>query len=155
MNLRAMETMRRAFGTLVGLSDHSLGIHIPVAASALGACVVEKHYTLSRALKGPDHPFAIEPAELRELVRQVREAEAALGDGRKTGPAPEEWEMHQKARRSLVAARAIPRGTPIEREMLSIKRPGFGIKPKFLDIVVGRVAKVDIEEDTVLTWEMV
>ena len=155
INLRAMETMRRAFGTLVGLSDHTLGIHVAVAGAALGACVIEKHYTLSRSLKGPDHPFAIEPGELRELVRQVREVEAALGDGRKLGPAPEEMEMHQKARRSLVAARAIPKGAHIERDMLTIKRPGFGIKPKYLDLVVGRVAKVAIEEDTVLTWEMV
>jgi len=155
INLRAMETMRRAFGTLVGLSDHSLGIHISVAAPAVGACVIEKHYTLSRSLKGPDHPFAIEPAELRELVRQVREVEAALGDGRKLGPAPDELEMHQKARRSLVAACAIPKGTRLERDMVTIKRPGFGIKPKHLDLLVGRVAKQDIEEDTVLTWEMV
>ena len=155
INLRAMETMRRAFGTLVGLSDHSLGIHISVAAPAIGACVIEKHYTLSRSLKGPDHPFAIEPAELRELVRQVREVEAALGDGRKLGPAPDELEMHQKARRSLVAACAIPKGTRLERDMVTIKRPGFGIKPKHLDLLIGRVAKQDIEEDTVLTWEMV
>ena len=155
INLRAMETMRRAFGTLVGLSDHTLGIHVAVAGAALGAAVIEKHYTLSRSLKGPDHPFAIEPGELRELVRQVREVEAALGDGRKLGPAPEEAEMHQKARRSLVAARAIPKGARIEPDMLTIKRPGYGIKPKHLDLVVGRVAKVAIEEDTVLTWEMV
>ena len=155
INLRAMETMRRAFGTLVGLSDHTVGIHISVAAPAVGACVIEKHYTLSRSLKGPDHPFAIEPAELRELVWQVREVEAALGDGRKLGPAPDELEMHQKARRSLVAACAIPKGTRVERDMVTIKRPGFGIKPKHLDLVVGRVAKQDIEEDTVLTWEMV
>lgn len=154
INLRAMETMRRAFGTLAGLSDHTLGIHVSVAARGLGACVIEKHYTLSRALRGPDHPFAIEPGELRELVRQVREVEAALGDGRKLGPSPGEMEMHQKARRSLVAARAIARGTRIERDMIAIKRPGFGIKPKFLDLVVGRIAKVDIEEDTMLTWEM-
>jgi N-acetylneuraminate synthase/N,N'-diacetyllegionaminate synthase len=150
-----METMRRAFGTLVGLSDHSLGIHISVAAPAVGACVIEKHYTLSRSLKGPDHPFAIEPAELRELVRQVREVEAALGDGRKLGPAPDELEMHQKARRSLVAACAIPKGTRVERDMVTIKRPGFGIKPKFLQVVVGRTARQDIGADDVITWEMI
>jgi len=155
INLRAMETMRRAFGTLVGLSDHSLGIHISVAAPAVGACVIEKHYTLSRSLKGPDHPFAIEPAELRELVRQVREVEAALGDGRKLGPAPDELEMHQKARRSLVAACAIPKGTRIEPDMVTIKRPGYGIPPKFLRLVVGRAARRDIEADDVITWEVI
>ena len=155
INLRAMETMRRAFGTLVGLSDHTLGIHISVAAPAVGACVIEKHYTLSRSLKGPDHPFAIEPAELRELVRQVREVEAALGDGRKLGPAPDELEMHQKARRSLVAACAIPKGTRIEPDMVTIKRPGYGIPPKFLRLVVGRAARRDIEADDVITWEVI
>jgi len=154
INLRAMETMRRAFGVPVGLSDHTRGIHVAVAAAALGACAVEKHFTLHRGLPGPDHPFAIEPGELRDMVRQIRDVEAALGDGRKLGPAPEEMEMHQKARRSLVAARPIARGTAIARDMVAIKRPGFGIRPKLLDLVVGRVAKVDIEEDTVLTWEM-
>jgi len=155
INLRAMETMRRAFGVPVGLSDHTLGIHVSVGAAALGASVIEKHYTLSRTLKGPDHPFAIEPAELRELVRQVRDVEAALGDGRKLGPAPDELEMHQKARRSLVAARAIAKGAVIAPDMLTIKRPGFGIKPKHAGLVVGRVAKRDIDEDEVVTWDMV
>jgi sialic acid synthase SpsE len=155
MNLRAMATMRQAFNVPVGLSDHSLGIHVAVAAAALGASVLEKHFTLDRSLPGPDHPFAIEPGELRDMVRQIREVEAAIGDGLKLGPAPEEMEMHEKARRSLVAARSIPRGTTIDRSMIAIKRPGFGIRPKFVDLVVGRVAKVDIAEDVVLTWEMV
>ena len=154
INLRAMATMRQAFGTVVGLSDHTLGVHVAVASVAAGAAIIEKHYTMSRALKGPDHPFAIEPKELAELVRQVRDVEAALGDGRKTGPVADELEMHEKGRRSLVAARAIPKGTRIERDMVTTKRPGFGIKPKFLDLVVGRVARTDIEEDTVLTWDV-
>ena len=154
MNLRAMATMRRAFAVPVGLSDHSLGIHVASAAVALGASIVEKHFTLDRRLPGPDHPFAVEPGELRALVTHIREVEAALGDGLKLGPAPEEAEMHLKARRSLIAARPIPRGTRIERSMIAIKRPGSGIRPKFVDLVVGRVASVDIEEDAVLTWEM-
>ena len=154
MNLRAMATMRQAFGVPVGLSDHSLGIHVAVAAAGLGAAIVEKHFTLDRTLPGPDHPFAIEPGELRDMVRQIHEVEAALGDGLKLGPAPEEREMHEKARRSLVAARPIPRGTTIERAMIIIKRPGFGIRPKFVDLIVGRVARVDIAEDAVLTWDM-
>ena len=155
MNLRAMATLRHAFAVPTGLSDHSLGIHVPVAAVALGACMIEKHFTLNRSLPGPDHPFAVEPGELKEMVRQIREVESSLGDGLKLGPAPEEQEMHEKARRSLVAACAIPKGTPIDRSMVTIKRPGFGIRPKFLDLVIGRVAKADIEEDTVLTWDMV
>jgi sialic acid synthase SpsE len=154
MNLRAMATMRQAFGTPVGLSDHSRGIHLPVAARALGACVIEKHYTMSRKLKGPDHPFAVEPGELADMVKHIHEAEVALGDGRKLGPATDEIEMHQKARRSLVAACAIPRGARIEARMVTIKRPGFGIKPKHLPRVIGRVASQDIEEDEILTWEL-
>jgi N,N'-diacetyllegionaminate synthase len=154
MNLRAMRTLRQAFAVPVGLSDHSLGIHIAAAAVALGACLIEKHFTLDRSLPGPDHPFAVEPGELRDMIRHIREVEAALGDGLKLGPAPEEEEMHQKGRRSLVAARAIPRGTTIERSMIAVKRPGFGIRPKFVDLVVGRAARIDIEEDAVLTWEM-
>jgi N,N'-diacetyllegionaminate synthase len=154
MNLAAMATMRQAFGVPVGLSDHTRGIHVASAAVALGASVIEKHFTLDRRLPGPDHPFAIEPGELEAMVAQIRDVEAAMGDGTKLGLSPEEEEMHQKARRSLVAARDIPRGATIERSMIAIKRPGFGIRPKFADLVVGRVAKVDIEEDTVLTWEM-
>ena len=154
VNLRAMATMRQAFGVPTGLSDHTVGIHVPVAAAALGAAVIEKHYTLSRTLQGPDHPFAIEPDELQAMVRQIRDVETAIGNGRKGAPHPDEVEMHQKARRSLIAARAIPRGSRIEPDMVTIKRPGFGIKPKHLSLVIGRVAKVDIEEDAVLTWEM-
>jgi sialic acid synthase SpsE len=149
-----MATMRQAFGVPTGFSDHTLGIHVPVAAAALGAAVIEKHYTLSRALPGPDHPFAVEPGELTAMVRQIRDVEAALGDGRKGAPHPDEVEMHQKARRSLVAARPIPRGARIEPDMLTIKRPGSGIKPKYADLVVGRTARVDIEVDTLITWEL-
>ena len=155
MNLRAMATMRSAFGVPVGLSDHSLGIHVPVAAVALGASLLEKHVTLDRTQAGPDHPFAIEPRELTDLVEQIRDVEAALGDGRKTGPSPEEaQEMYTKARRSIVAARAIPAGTRVTLDMLTVKRPGYGIKPRMLDAVVGRVARVDIDEDEILTWDM-
>ncbi|GIU85801.1 MAG: N-acylneuraminate-9-phosphate synthase [Acidimicrobiia bacterium] len=156
MNLRAIATMRAAFGVPVGLSDHTLGTHIAPAAVAIGADLVEKHFTLDRTRVGPDHPFAVEPAELKELVARIRDVEAALGDGRKRGPSEAEMaEMYGKARRSVVAACAIPAGTPITREMLTVKRPGFGIKPKFIDALVGRRARVDIDEDEVVTWEMV
>lgn len=156
INLRAMATMKAAFGVPVGLSDHTLGIHVAVASVAAGADMIEKHYTLDRSHPGPDHGFAIEPDELVALVRQVRDVEAAMGDGMKRGPTPEESvEMYAKARRSLVAAVAIPTGTRITRKMLTVKRPGHGIKPKFVDAVVGRTATVDIDEDEILTWEMV
>jgi len=156
MNLRAIDTMREKFRVPVGLSDHTLGIHIAVAAVARGASIIEKHVTLDRSRTGPDHPFAIEPPELRELVQRVRDVEDALGDGQKAGPSTEEAsEMYTKARRSVVAAVTIPAGTAITDAMLTTKRPGFGIKPKHLPELAGRVARVDIPEDEVVTWDMV
>jgi sialic acid synthase SpsE len=156
MNLRAMETMRSAFGVPVGLSDHTTGIAVPTAAAALGAELLEKHFTLSREMQGPDHPFALEPAELRAMVSAVREAESALGSGRLEGPSDEEAEeMYRLARRSVVASTEIPAGTTISRQMLTTKRPGYGIRPKDLELLVGRPARVDIHADDVITWEMV
>ena len=155
MNLRAIGALRSAFGVPVGLSDHTTGVHIAAAATALGASLIEKHFTLDRSLPGPDHPFAIEPDELRTLVAHVRDVEAALGDGLKCGPSSAEAEeMYAKARRSVVAATAIAAGTTVTAEMLTVKRPGYGIAPRFLDAVVGRVAAVDIDDDEVVTWEM-
>lgn len=155
MNLRTIPAMRAAFGIPVGLSDHTAGTHVAPAAVALGAAIIEKHFTLDRTMIGPDHPFAIEPDELKELVAHVRDVEAALGDGLKRGPsAAEAEEMYTKARRSIVAACAIPAGTLVTADMLTVKRPGFGIAPKFVDAVVGRVAKIDIEDDDILTWDM-
>ena len=156
MNLKAMETMRSAFGVPVGLSDHTTGIAVPTAAAALGAELLEKHFTLSREMQGPDHPFALEPEELRAMVSAVREAESALGSGRLEGPSDEEAdEMYRLARRSVVAASSIPAGTAITREMLTTKRPGYGVRPKDIELLVGRHARVDIELDDVITWEMV
>jgi sialic acid synthase SpsE len=156
MNLRAMSTMRDAFGVPVGLSDHTTGITVAAAAIALGAELVEKHFTLDRQMEGPDHPFALEPDELRAMVAAIREVEAALGNGRLEGPsAVEAKEMYRLARRSVVAAIDIPATTTITREMLTTKRPGYGIKPKDIDLLVGRVARVGIEADDVITWEMV
>jgi N,N'-diacetyllegionaminate synthase len=156
MNLRAIPTLREAFGVPVGLSDHTRGSAVAAGAAALGAELIEKHFTLSREMEGPDHPFALEPRELKVMVEGVREVEAAMGNGRLEGPSEQEaGEMYQLARRSLIAAQGIPKGTVITREMLTVKRPGFGIRPKHLDIVVGRTARVDIEFDDVITWEMV
>ena len=155
MNLRTIPSMAASFGVPVGLSDHTLGIHVAVAAVALGAQLLEKHFTLDRTRTGPDHPFAIEPDELRNLVAHVRDVESALGDGVKRGPSDEERvEMYAKARRSVVAACSIPAGTRLTREMLTVKRPGHGIAPKLIDALVGRTAAVDIDDDDVLTWEM-
>lgn len=154
MNLRAMGTMRAAFGVPVGLSDHTTGIAVALGARGLGMELLEKHFTLDRTMSGPDHPFAIEPDELRELVAGTRAIERALGNGRLEGPsAAEAKEMYRLARRSLIAARDIPAGTRITRDHLTVKRPGYGIAPKDIDRVVGRIARVDIEIDDVITWE--
>ena len=154
MNLRAMETMRMAFRVPVGLSDHTPGIHVSVAAVAMGACIIEKHFTMDRNMKGPDHSFAIEPDELAEMARQIREIESALGDGMKRGPSPEELTAYGYARRSLHAARDIPKGTVIEADMLMSKRPGHGIRPKYMDWVAGRRAARDIARDSWITMDM-
>jgi N-acetylneuraminate synthase/N,N'-diacetyllegionaminate synthase len=155
VDLKAMATMKTAFKVPVGFSDHTLGIHIPIAAVAMGACVIEKHFTLSREMKGPDHSFAIEPAELKEMVRCIREVEKAKGTGIKEKSELESEEMYIKTRRSIHAKVDILKGTKITRDMLVVKRPGYGIKPKFIDIVVGREAKKDIKEDGWITWNMV
>ena len=155
-NLRAMATMRDAFGVPVGLSDHTEGIAVPIAAAALGAAFVEKHFTLDRTMKGPDHPFALEPDELRAMVAGIREGHAALGHGRKDGPSPEEdEEMYRLGRRSLIVVGDHAAGTVLDRSMLTTKRPGYGIRPKHLDVVIGRELKRDVEHDEVLTWELI
>ena len=155
VNLKAIEAMRTAFKVPAGFSDHTLGIHIPVAAVAMGACAIEKHFTLDRTLPGPDHSFAIEPDELKEMVRCIREVEKAKGNGIKDKSELESEEMYAKARRSIHAKVDIPKGAKIIRDMLIVKRPGYGIKPKFIDIVVGREAKKDIKEDEWIIWDMV
>lgn len=155
MNLRAIQTIKVAFpDTIVGLSDHTHGIHISVAAVAMGAKLIEKHFTLSRKMKGPDHPFAIEPDELKEMVRQIREVESALGNGKKLGPKPDEMENYKIGRRSIHAKVNILKGTKITKDMLIIKRPGLGIKPKFINQVIGRKAQRDIEADEWIMWGM-
>lgn len=152
-NLRAMASMRAAFGTLVGYSDHTMGDTVCVASVALGACFIEKHFTLDRSDAGPDHSFAMEPDELAVMVHRIREVEAAQGDGRKAGPRPEEAEMAEKGRRSLHAAVDIPAGAAIDDAMLVVKRPGLGISPSLRPQVVGRHARRVIEQDEWITWD--
>ena len=156
INLRMMTHMMQAFpGIPVGLSDHSLGISIPQAAVALGACVIEKHYTIDKTIQGsPDHHLSVDPAEGRALMEGIRTIEKAFGKAVK-GLEPLEKEAFLYARRSVTSAKAIARGATITRDMLTYKRPGTGISPRFFDLVVGRTAKQDIPEDTTLGWEMV
>lgn len=152
-NLSAIRTMKKAFGCLVGYSDHTLGSHIALAAVTLGACMLEKHFTLDRALPGPDHSFAVEPYDLKEMIRKIREIEAAIGDGVKNGPHEEEREMYEKGRRSLHVRNAVAAGEIITRENICIKRPGYGIPPVFLENIAGVTARKDIPEDHWISWE--
>ena len=154
VNLRAMQTMATTFGVPVGYSDHTLGSEVALAAVALGACIIEKHYTLDRTLPGPDHRASVEPAELVAFVRGIRRVEVALGHGRKE-PAARELETAAAARRSVVAARDITSGTTLTETLMHIRRPGTGLPPALRAQLIGRRTKVEIPAGTPLTWEMV
>jgi len=153
INLRAMQTMARAFGAPVGYSDHTLGTEIALAAVALGACIVEKHFTLDRNLPGPDHQASAEPAELAALVRGIRTVEAALGNGRKQ-PSASEANTAAVARKSLLAACDIPAGATLTEAMLAIKRPGTGLPPAMREYLIGRVVRAAIPAGSVLALDM-
>lgn len=153
VNLRAMATMAAAFGVPVGYSDHSTGSQVSLAAVALGACVIEKHFTLDRTLPGPDHQASAEPGEFAELVAGIRTVEAALGDGDKR-PAPSELETARVARRSLVAAATIPEGSRLTAEMVAARRPGTGLPVDRLGELLGRRAVGEVPAGTLLTTDM-
>ncbi len=146
VNLRVMDTFRAEFETAVGLSDHTQGIAIPIAAAACGAELIEKHFTLDRSLPGPDHAASLEPDELRAMVIGIRAVEQALGSGEKM-PQSSEASNRAVARRSLVAARAIPAGTRYAAADLTGKRPGRGISPMRLWEILGRTAPADLGID--------
>ncbi len=139
VNLNAMQTIGNAFGVAVGYSDHTEGIAVPLAAVALGATVIEKHFTLDRSLPGPDHAASLEPGELAAMVRGIRRVEAALGSAQKR-TTPSEARNRPVARKSIVAARAIAKGERFGDDNLTAKRPGTGISPMRWDEVLGRVA---------------
>lgn len=153
VNLRAIKTLSQTFNLPVGYSDHTNGVEAAMAAVVMGASVIEKHYTLSRNFPGPDHKTSADPEELTFLVDSIRNIETALGDGIKR-PAACEMNAIKINRKSLVAAKDIPAGTVITREMVEIKRPEIGITPKHYDLIIGKKTKVDIAEDEVLIWEM-
>lgn len=149
VNLLAMKEMARRFGVRTGYSDHTQGIEVPIAAAALGACVIEKHFTLDRNLPGPDHKASLEPQELAAMVRAVRNVEQALGTGEKKVSASEA-KNKPIARKSIVAARYIKAGEVFTEENLAVKRPGDGISPMLWDEVLGQVAKRDFPYDTLI-----
>lgn len=146
VNLRAMLTLKAAFGTAVGYSDHTRGIAIPIAAAALGATVIEKHFTLDRTMEGPDHKASLEPPELSAMIRAVRTVERALGDGAKR-PSPSELRNREAARKSIVASRAIKKGERFSARNITAKRPGTGISPMRWDEVVGLRARRGFAKD--------
>lgn len=154
INLRAMITLNQSFGFPVGYSDHTVGIEVPIAAVALGACVIEKHFTLNRNLPGPDHRASLEPAELKEMVTNIRNVERALGSPAKR-PSGEEIQNREVCRRSLVAAVDIPQGAIITGDMLAAKRPGTGISPRHVKALVGRKVAVSIKKDELIIWDRV
>lgn len=154
VNLAAMDTMRQAFQFPVGYSDHTLGITVPISAVARGAKLIEKHFTIDKNLPGPDHKFALEPDELKAMVKGIREAEAAIGSPIKRHVLVEEIH-YQRGRRSIFAVQDIPAGTEITAEMIAVLRPGTGLKPKYFDLVIGRNARRDIKAYEPITWEQI
>lgn len=150
VNLRAMTRIGEALGVQVGYSDHTMGIEVPIAAVALGATVIEKHFTLDRSLPGPDHPASLEPNELAQMVRAIRNIEAAMsGDGVKR-PSLSEAKNREVARKSLVASRAIAQGEIFTESNVTAKRPGTGISPMRWDEVIGRRASRDFACDELI-----
>lgn len=151
-DLRAMDSLRLAVGSPVGMSDHSDGWTVALAAVARGAQVIEKHLTLDRSMPGPDHAASLEPEAFARMVIQIREVEAALGDGVKA-PTACELDTAAVARRSLVAARDLATGTVLAARDLAAKRPGTGIPPSALGLVVGRTLARPLAADELVTWE--
>lgn len=151
VNLRAMKTLR-SFGYPVGLSDHTLGDHVPVAAVAHGACLVEKHFTLDRSMEGPDHQASLTPDSLQRMIRKIRDVERALGDGRKQ-PAESERGGRYTNRRGLVTTREVEQGKTLEDKDLAATRPAEGLSPRWFDRVVGRSARHKLSSGHPLDWE--
>lgn len=149
VNLRAMQTIAGAFAVKAGYSDHTNGIEIPIAAVAMGATVIEKHFTLDKTMEGPDHKASLEPDELIAMVKAIRNIEKALGNGIKK-PSPSEAKNMPVARKSIVAARPIQKGETLSSDNLTIKRPGNGISPMRWDEIAGTVALKNYAEDELI-----
>ena len=149
VNLRAMLTIRNELNLKVGYSDHTLGIEVPVAAAALGATIIEKHFTLDRNMEGPDHKASLEPDELAAMIKAVRNIEVALGNGFKA-PAPSEQKNIPIARKSIIAKRDIMAGEIFDKDNITTKRPGNGISPMLWFDVIGKKAVRDFKEDELI-----
>ena len=153
VNLRAMKTMGDDLGLPAGYSDHTLGLEISFAAAALGARVIEKHFTLDKKLPGPDHAMSLNPAELKRLASGLRRVASSLGDGVKA-PRPSELEVRSVARRSVVLAKGAKAGMKLSEARLALKRPATGIPANELPKVIGRTLARDLPADTILQWDM-
>jgi len=153
VNLLAMQAMMREFpGLSVGYSDHTIGITASICAAAMGARVIEKHFTYDKNADGPDHRLSADAGEMKKIVEWIREFEVIKGDGIKR-PADSEKTTRINNRKSVVAAGVIKKGEVITRERLAVKRPGYGIPPKCFEEIIGRTASRDMEPDTVIMWE--
>lgn len=149
VNLKAMLEISSRFGVEIGYSDHTEGIEIPIAAVALGAKVIEKHFTLDKTMNGPDHKASIEPDELRAMVKAIRNVEKALGNGHKEISASEKKNI-EVARKSIVASCNISKGEIFSESNITVKRPGNGISPMRWEDVIGTVAKRDFKEEELI-----
>lgn len=152
INLNAMLTIKKKFGVEVGYSDHTVGIEIPIAAAAMGAIVIEKHFTLDKTMDGPDHKASLNPEELKAMVKAIRNIEKAMGNGDKI-PAESERKNIVIARKSIHLKSSLTAGTQIEEKHLIMKRPGDGISPMLYKALIGKIVKNDLEVDHKLTWE--
>lgn len=152
VNLKAMHTMALAFGVKVGYSDHTEGIEVPIAAVALGATVIEKHFTLDKSMEGPDHKASLDPVELKNMVRTIRNIEIALGTGLKT-PTESEKKNIDVARRSIHILNNLEAGHVLTPQDVIMKRPGDGISPMKIDAVIGKKLLRSMMDDEKLTWE--
>ncbi len=150
-NLRVINTLRSAFNVLVGYSDHTLGITAPLVAVALGAKVIEKHFTLDKDLPGPDHGASLNPDELMSMIREIRSVERALGDGEKR-LMPVEVENKKVSRKSIVARHDLKAGTVLTEDEVALKRPEGGLSPKFLPLILGKPLAVDVKKDEFIQW---
>jgi len=149
VNLSAMQTIRAAFGVKVGYSDHTQGIEVPIAAVAMGAVVIEKHFTLDHAMEGPDHKASLEPEELKAMISAIRRISLAMGDGIKK-PSTSEMKNMDIARKSIVASKQIKAGETFSENNISVKRPGDGISPMRWYEVIGQTAQKSYEEDDLI-----
>jgi N,N'-diacetyllegionaminate synthase len=149
VNLNAMITIQKEFGVSVGYSDHTLGIEVDIAAVAMGASVIEKHFTLDKAMEGPDHKASLEPQELKAMVGAIRNIEKALGSSKKN-PSPSESENIEVVRKSIVASQSIEKGEVLTKNNITVKRPGNGISPMKWDDIIGTIATKDYKADNLI-----